>query len=196
LGIHRVDGEHRAIGRGRRNAALTGFVVTLTVLVVQMATGTFSARCMRLWYRDRMLKALLTLLVGTLTFAFGLLRRIGSDFVPNIGVTVIGVLLVACLLLFLTFLDPFLPSPPASCSRHARRRLFSVISNGVRLRWPRRPRLFRGTTREVAAKPTPDRSQCQIRHDPGCRRSWAARLGTRTRVFRRRAPGDRRSRPG
>jgi uncharacterized membrane protein len=29
-------------------AALTGFVVTVTVLVVQMATGTFSARIMRL----------------------------------------------------------------------------------------------------------------------------------------------------
>ena len=40
-------------------AALTGFVVTVTVLVVQMATGTFSARIMRLWYRDRMLKATL-----------------------------------------------------------------------------------------------------------------------------------------
>src|SRR5690349_17763021 len=33
-------------------AALTGFVVTVTVLVVQMATGSFSARYMRLWYRD------------------------------------------------------------------------------------------------------------------------------------------------
>jgi len=37
-------------------AALTGFVVTVTVLVVQMATGTFSARYMRLWYRDPVLK--------------------------------------------------------------------------------------------------------------------------------------------
>ena len=39
--------------------ALTGFVVTVTVLVVHMATGTLSARYMRLWYRDRVLKALL-----------------------------------------------------------------------------------------------------------------------------------------
>ena len=38
-------------------AALTGFVITVTVLVVQMAIGTFSARYMRLWYRDRLLKA-------------------------------------------------------------------------------------------------------------------------------------------
>src|SRR6516165_5742866 len=67
-------------------AALTGFVVTVTVLVVQMATGTFSARYLRLWYRDRLLKLLLALLVGTLTFAFALLRRIGNNFVPDIGV--------------------------------------------------------------------------------------------------------------
>jgi uncharacterized membrane protein len=49
-------------------AALTGFVVTVTVLVVQMATGTFSPRYMRLWYRDRVLKILLALLVGTLAY--------------------------------------------------------------------------------------------------------------------------------
>jgi uncharacterized membrane protein len=51
-------------------AALTGFVVTVTVLVVQMAIDTFSARYMRLWYRDPMLKAVLAVLVGTLAFAF------------------------------------------------------------------------------------------------------------------------------
>jgi uncharacterized membrane protein len=47
-------------------AALTGFVVTVTVLVVQMASGTFSARSMRLWYRDPVLKGMLALLIGTL----------------------------------------------------------------------------------------------------------------------------------
>ena len=76
-------------------AALTGFVVTVTVLVVQMATGTFSARYMRLWYRDRMLKALLALLVGTLAFSFALLRRVESNFVPNLGTSIAGVLLSA-----------------------------------------------------------------------------------------------------
>ncbi len=89
-------------------AALTGFVVTVTVLVVQMATGTFSARYMRLWYRDRMLKATLAVLVGTLTFSFGLLRRIESDFVPNLGVTAAGGLVVASLILFLLFFDRFI----------------------------------------------------------------------------------------
>ena len=88
--------------------ALTGFVVTVTVLAVQMATGTLSARYMRLWYRDRVLKMLLALLVGTLTFSFALLRRVESNFVPNLGVSIAGFLVVTSLLLFLIFLDRFL----------------------------------------------------------------------------------------
>jgi uncharacterized membrane protein len=88
--------------------ALTGFVVTVTVLVVQMATGTLSARYMRLWYRDRVLKALLALLVGTLTFSFALLRRVENNFVPNLGVSIAGFLVVTSLVLFLIFLDRFL----------------------------------------------------------------------------------------
>ena len=71
-------------------ASLTGFVVTVTVLVVRMATGTFSARIMRLWFRDPLLKATLAILVGTLTFSFSVLSRLGDDFVPNLGVTVAG----------------------------------------------------------------------------------------------------------
>jgi uncharacterized membrane protein len=89
-------------------AALTGFVVTVTVLVVQMATSTFSARYMRLWYRDRMLKMLLALLVGTLAYSFTLLRRIEASFVPDLGVSVAGFLVVTDLLLFVVFLDRFL----------------------------------------------------------------------------------------
>jgi uncharacterized membrane protein len=89
-------------------AALTGFVVTVTTLVVQMATGTFSARYMRLWYRDRMLKILLALLVGTLAFSFSLMRRVENNFVPNIGVSVAGVFLILGLLAFLLFLDRYL----------------------------------------------------------------------------------------
>jgi uncharacterized membrane protein len=89
-------------------AALTGFVVTVTTLVVQMATGTFSARYMRLWYRDRMLKVLLALLVGTLAFSFSLMRRVEDSFVPNLGGSVAGALLIVSLLVFLVFLDRYL----------------------------------------------------------------------------------------
>lgn len=84
-------------------AALTGFVVTVTTLIVPMVIGTFSPRYMRLWYRDPLLKATLALLTGTLTFSFSMLRRIEPNFVPNIGVTAAGVLMVAILMLFLFF---------------------------------------------------------------------------------------------
>ena len=57
-------------------AALTGFVVTVSVLVVQMATITFSARYMRLWYRDWVLHVLLAMLVGTFMFSFTLLAGV------------------------------------------------------------------------------------------------------------------------
>jgi uncharacterized membrane protein len=87
--------------------ALAGFVVTVTVLAIQMATGTFSARYMRIWYRDSLLKATLAVLVGTLTFSFSLLRQVGSTQVPNIGVNVSGLLLVLSLVLFLLFFDRF-----------------------------------------------------------------------------------------
>jgi uncharacterized membrane protein len=84
-------------------AALTGFVVTVTTLIVPMVIGNFSPRYMRLWYRDPLLKATLALLAGTLTFSFSLLRRIEPNFVPNVGVTAAGVLMIASLLLFLFF---------------------------------------------------------------------------------------------
>ena len=86
-------------------SALTGFVVTVTVLVVQMALGTFSARILRLWFRDPLLKATLALLVGTLTFSFGLLRRVHDDLVPNLGITLAGVAMSLCLLAFILFFD-------------------------------------------------------------------------------------------
>ena len=59
--------------------ALLGFVVTIGVLVVQQATGTLSPRYMRLWYRDRLQKAVLATFAGTFTFAFSLLRGVEDD---------------------------------------------------------------------------------------------------------------------
>jgi len=88
-------------------AALTGFVVTVTVLVVQMASGSFSPRSMRLWYRDPVLKGSLALLIGTLAYSFSLLRRIESTFVPDLGVTLAGLLLIVGLVIFALFLNRF-----------------------------------------------------------------------------------------
>jgi uncharacterized membrane protein len=87
--------------------ALLGFVVTIGVLVVQQATGTLSPRYMRLWYRNRLQKAVLATFAGTFVFAFSLLRRVGEDFVPDIGVTVAGSAVAASLGLLLIYLDRF-----------------------------------------------------------------------------------------
>jgi uncharacterized membrane protein len=86
---------------------LIGFVVTIGVLVVQMATGTLSPRFMRLWYRDLLQKIVLAMFAGTLTFSFSLLRHVEETAVPNIGVTVAGLLVAASLLLLLLYLDRF-----------------------------------------------------------------------------------------
>jgi uncharacterized membrane protein len=88
--------------------ALTGFALTVSVLGVQMATGTFSARYMRILYRDPLLKWLLAVLVGSTTFSFALLRRIEGETVPDIGVTAAGGLVLVSLILFLLFLNRFL----------------------------------------------------------------------------------------
>lgn len=89
-------------------AALTGFVVTVVVLAVQMATGTFSARYMRLWYRNRLLKLLLSVLIGTLAFSFIAIRQVGEDWVPSLAVGLSVTATLACVLLFVVFLDRFL----------------------------------------------------------------------------------------
>ena len=157
-------------------AALTGFVVTVTTLVVQMATGTFSARYMRLWYRDRMLKVLLALLVGTLAFSFSLMRRVESNFVPNLGVTIAGVLLIVSLLVFSRVPRP-LPAPAATGGgRGARPRLLpaQLRVRGQARRTPRRLHRRAGRRRRAAL---PDRAQPATRRDPGSGWRSAGRLG-------------------
>jgi uncharacterized membrane protein len=88
--------------------SLTGFVVTVTVLGVQQATGIFSPRYMRLWYRDGRLKLVLAELVGTLMFSISVIRRIQPDAVPDISVNLAGLGLMVGLLLFLLYFDRFL----------------------------------------------------------------------------------------
>jgi uncharacterized membrane protein len=134
-------------------AALTGFVVTVTVLVVQITIGTFSARYLRLWYRDRMLKLLLALLLGTLAFSLALLKRVENNFVPNLGVTVAGLLVVASLLLFVVFLDRFLhrlrPVAVAALVAGYVRRDFAGYSAALAT-----PGVFSGVFEPAAEQPT------------------------------------------
>jgi uncharacterized membrane protein len=88
--------------------SLTGFVVTVTVLGVQQATGIFSPRYMRLWYRDGRLKLVLAELVGTLVFSISVIRRIRRDSVPDMSVSLAGLGLMVGLLMFLLYFDRFL----------------------------------------------------------------------------------------
>ncbi|CAL9331977.1 DUF2254 domain-containing protein [Streptomyces sp. enrichment culture] len=87
--------------------ALLGFVVTIGVLVVQQATGTLSPRYMRLWYRNPLQKTVLSLFAGTFAFAFTLLRRIGPDTVPDLGVTLAGLAVAVSLVMLLVYLNRF-----------------------------------------------------------------------------------------
>jgi uncharacterized membrane protein len=86
---------------------LIGFVVTVTVLVIQQATCTLSPRYMRLWYRDPFQKIVLATFAGTLTFSFSLLRRVTDNAVPDIGVTAAGVLVTISVLLLLWYVARF-----------------------------------------------------------------------------------------
>ena len=87
--------------------SLLGLVVTVTVLVVQQATGTLSPRYMRLWYRDRLQKAVIATFVGTFAFAYSLLRSVEEGSVPVLGVTVAGVAVGTSLVLLLFYVNRF-----------------------------------------------------------------------------------------
>ncbi len=87
------------------SVGLIGFVVTVSVLIVQMATGTFSARYMRIFYRDWAFKAVLAVLIGTFAFSYTLLRHVEANDVPNLGVTLAGACLGLGIILFVIFLD-------------------------------------------------------------------------------------------
>ncbi|MGH2974548.1 MAG: DUF2254 domain-containing protein [Solirubrobacterales bacterium] len=87
---------------------LTGIVVAVAVLIIQMATGTLSPRYMRIWFRDPIQKAVLAGFLGTLAFAYALLRNIdGGGQVPNLGVSLAGISLAAIMILFLYYIDHF-----------------------------------------------------------------------------------------
>ena len=169
---------------------LTGFVVTVSVLVVQMATGTFSPRYMRLWFRDRALRGVLAVSVGTVTFAFSLLRRIEENQVPDLAVTFAGFLLGAALVLFLVFFDRVLhrmrPVKVAALVARAGRRTVERAAGGS----PGvRGRRGRGARRRAAG---PGRPQPSPRRDPGHRPPGGGPLGGEHRV--RRGPRARRGR--
>ena len=101
-------------GTGSAMIALTGFVITVSVLIVQTSTGTFSARYMRVWYQDRVLKLVLAVLTGTFTYSFVALREVKQDDVPDVATTLIVPLASMAVILFLVFLDRALRLRPVA----------------------------------------------------------------------------------
>ena len=178
-------------------AALTGFVVTVSVLVVQMATSMLSARYMRLWYRDRVLHILLALLVGTFTFSFTLLAGVEENSVPHVGVTATGVLMAADLFLFLFFLDRFVhrlrPVAVAALAAAAGRQAFESDRPGGE--WARRAR-DRARAAGDRRRADDGRAHAQRRLDPGDRRHGSRSVRTAAPEHARAQPCDRRLRPG
>jgi uncharacterized membrane protein len=87
--------------------SLLGLVVTITILVVQQATGTLSPRYMRMWYRDRLQKVVLATFVGTLTYAYSLLRRVDEGSVPVLGMVLAGTAVAVSLVLLLLYVNRF-----------------------------------------------------------------------------------------
>jgi uncharacterized membrane protein len=119
------------------SVGLVGFVVMVSVLIVQMATGTFSARYLRIFYRDWVFKAVLAVLVGTFIFSYTLLRHVEADSVPNVGVTLAGAFLGLGVLLFVIFLDRAIhrlrPVAVASLvARAGRKALREVLAEAAR----------------------------------------------------------------
>jgi uncharacterized membrane protein len=162
---------------------LTGFVVTVAVLIVQMATGTFSARYMRIFYRDRLLKAVLAVLVGTLTFSYSLLRRVEEGSVPSLGVTLAGFLLALGVLLFLVFLNRSIhrlrPVAVAALVASAGRRSFEETLAGAarpdapiflpgRFRAVSQPALVVGSLRAGAVQAADFGGLTRFARDTGC----------------------------
>jgi uncharacterized membrane protein len=96
---------------------LTGIVIAVAVLIIQMATGTLSPRYMRIWYRDPLQKAVFAGFLGTLGFAYALLRRTG-DGAPHLGVTLVGLAAGITLIVLLIYFDRFahLLRPVALCA--------------------------------------------------------------------------------
>jgi uncharacterized membrane protein len=119
------------------SVGLVGFVVTVSVLIVQMSTNTFSARYMRIFYRDRAFKAVLAVLIGTFTFSYTLMRHVEQDDVPNLGVTFAGALLGLGILLFVVFLDRAIHrlrpvAVAALVARAGRKALSEVLAEAAR----------------------------------------------------------------
>ena len=85
--------------------SFTGLVFSVTMLVLQLASSQLSPRVMRTFLRDRFNQSVLGLFVATFVFALLTLAAVKSDFVPQLGVIVTVVLVLAAVFAFVAYID-------------------------------------------------------------------------------------------
>ncbi len=85
--------------------SFTGLVFSVTMLVLQLASSQLSPRVMRTFLRDRFNQSVLGLFVATFVFALLTLATVTSDFVPQLGVVVTVVLVLAAVFAFVAYID-------------------------------------------------------------------------------------------
>ncbi|WP_380166517.1 DUF2254 domain-containing protein [Jannaschia sp. R86511] len=87
---------------------LTGLVLSLVVVVIQLATGSFSPRIVREILQDRPAQVAVGLFVGTFTHSLLTMRRVpveGDGPVPGLAFVVAVVLVLACLVTIVWFIN-------------------------------------------------------------------------------------------
>ncbi len=85
--------------------SFTGLVFSVTMLVLQLASSQLSPRVMRTFLRDRFNQSVLGLFVATFVFALLTLATVTSDFVPQLGVIVTVILVLAAVFAFVAYID-------------------------------------------------------------------------------------------
>lgn len=88
---------------------LTGLVLSLVVVVVQLAMGVFSPRIVRQILQDRPSQSAIGLFAGTFAFAILMMRDVrttaNGGSVPGLGLIVAVALVIACIITLLWYLD-------------------------------------------------------------------------------------------
>ena len=140
---------------------LLGLVVTIGVLVVQMATQTLSPRFMRLWYRDRLQKVTLAAFTFTFTFAYVLLRNVQNQAVPDLGITLAGLIVTIDLIVLLVFLNRFVHALRPVAVGAAMSRAGTRVIEGLRS-----STAPRGVVPELSASGTPTAQKSQLNGIP------------------------------
>ncbi len=90
--------------------SFTGLVFSITIVVLQLSSGQFSPRVLRMFLGDRTIQFTLGVFVATFVYAMVVLRSVGGGsgsggFVPRIAVTVAFGFVLASVALFISYIS-------------------------------------------------------------------------------------------